>query len=152
MRSTSRAGAAIMTQPPFIFTKIFTATGSEAKDGVLEKAIEVTRDIYEDSRWGKPFVEELKLVEGYESRTGSGYVVDCLLSSLDALSSAKDFTKAVEGAIRYGNDTDTTAAVTGGLAGLLYGLKEIPASWRESLRLEDETRVIINRFADLLAI
>jgi len=123
-----------------------------AKDGVLEKAIEDTRVVYlEDSRWGKPFLEELKLVEGYEQRTGSGYVVDCLLSSLDALTPARDFAEAVEDAIRYGNDTDTTAAVTGGLAGLIYGLEGIPASWRESLRLEDETRVIIGRFADNFA-
>lgn len=122
-----------------------------AKVGVLEKAIEITRDAYEDKRWGKPFLDELGLVEGYSSRTGSGYVVDCLLSSLDSLSSATDFVEAVKKAVRYGNDTDTTAAVTGGLAGLIYGLEGIPASWRKCLRLEDETRDIIDRFAVLIA-
>ncbi|MGN0363370.1 MAG: ADP-ribosylglycohydrolase family protein, partial [Bilifractor sp.] len=28
-----------------------------------------------------------------------------------------------------GNDTDTTAAVAGGLAGLYYGEKQIPGEW-----------------------
>lgn len=101
--------------------------GGDARNDVLDKAIEHTRAVYlNDSRWGKPFLKELKLVEDYKPRTGSGYVVDCLLTSMEALSQAKDFAEAVEVAVRYGNDTDTTAAVTGGLAGLVFGLEGIP--------------------------
>ena len=51
---------------------------------------------------------------------------------VNALSSKRNFVEAVENAVRYDNDTDTTAAVTGGLAGLIYGLEGIPASWREN--------------------
>lgn len=37
-------------------------------------------------------------------------------------------------AIAFGDDTDTTAAVAGGIAGIRAGKSEIPARWRESLR------------------
>ena len=41
-------------------------------------------------------------------------------------------------AVRYGNDTDTTAAIAGGLAGIRWGLDEssggIPREWLEALR------------------
>ena len=32
-------------------------------------------------------------------------------------------------AVNLGSDTDTTAAVAGGLAGIMYGLEGIPAEW-----------------------
>ncbi|MBA2944276.1 ADP-ribosylglycohydrolase family protein [Streptomyces himalayensis] len=38
-------------------------------------------------------------------------------------------------AIDLGGDTDTVAAVTGGLAGAYYGLDAIPARWTESLHV-----------------
>jgi ADP-ribosylglycohydrolase len=36
-------------------------------------------------------------------------------------------------AVNLGDDTDTTAAVTGSMAGLYYGLAEIPVEWRSPL-------------------
>jgi hypothetical protein len=38
-------------------------------------------------------------------------------------------------AVDLGGDTDTVAAVTGGLAGAVYGLGAIPARWREPLHV-----------------
>lgn len=64
---------------------------------------------------------------------GSGYVVDCLRSARMANLEA-DYENAVRTAILLGNDTDTTATVTGGIAGIRYGLEGIPARWREKLR------------------
>ena len=37
-------------------------------------------------------------------------------------------------AIALGNDTDTTACVAGGLAGIRHGVDGIPRRWREQLR------------------
>ena len=36
-------------------------------------------------------------------------------------------------AVNLGGDTDTIAAIAGGLAGALYGLKSIPQEWTETL-------------------
>jgi ADP-ribosylglycohydrolase len=67
------------------------------------------------------------------SGTGSGYVVDCLCSARLALE-AGDYQAVVRAAIRLGNDTDTTACVAGGLAGLRDGIDAIPERWRLGLR------------------
>jgi ADP-ribosylglycohydrolase len=69
-----------------------------------------------------------------QQANGTGYVVDTLWSARLVLGDAWDYADAVRRAIALGNDTDTTAAVSGGIAGIRFGLSGIPASWRERLR------------------
>jgi len=66
--------------------------------------------------------------------SGSGYVVDTLWSARASLARGDCYEAVVKEAIALGNDTDTTAAVAGGLAGILYGAESIPARWLETLR------------------
>lgn len=63
----------------------------------------------------------------------SGYVVHCLEASIWCLLTSSSYEDAVLKAVNLGDDTDTTAAVTGGLAGLLYGEKAIPGAWLSQL-------------------
>jgi ADP-ribosyl-[dinitrogen reductase] hydrolase len=71
--------------------------------------------------------------DGPPGGEGSGYVVDCLQSARFAVQ-AGDFERVVRAAIRLGDDTDTTAAVAGGIAGLRDGLAAIPERWVKGLR------------------
>ena len=48
-----------------------------------------------------------------------------------------DIRDAVLTAINMGFDTDTAGAVTGALAGVLYGRGSIPRRWREKLLKAD---------------
>ena len=64
----------------------------------------------------------------------SGYVVDTLEAALWALSTTASYKDAVLKAVNLGSDTDTVGAVTGGLAGIMYGLEAIPKEWLERLR------------------
>jgi ADP-ribosylglycohydrolase len=64
---------------------------------------------------------------------GSGYVVDCLHSARYAVA-AGPYETAVQAAVALGDDTDTTACVAGGIAGVRDGVDAIPARWREGLR------------------
>ncbi len=66
------------------------------------------------------------------SGAGSGYVVDCLHSARLALLEPT-FQRVVQRAVSLGDDTDTTAAVAGGIAGLEYGFDGIPEHWRSGL-------------------
>ncbi len=63
---------------------------------------------------------------------GSGYVVDCLHSARLALEEPS-FERVVKRAISLGDDTDTTAAVAGGIAGLRHGSSGIPERWLRGL-------------------
>jgi ADP-ribosylglycohydrolase len=64
---------------------------------------------------------------------GFGYVVDCLRSARWAVEQGV-YEEAVRAAISLGNDTDTTACVAGGIAGLRDGIDAIPLRWRDGLR------------------
>jgi ADP-ribosylglycohydrolase len=80
--------------------------------------------------------DELAHVTAARAATGSGYVVDTLHSARAALA-AGSFEAVVRAAIRLGDDTDTTACVAGGLAGIRDGVAAIPARWRDALRGRD---------------
>jgi ADP-ribosylglycohydrolase len=44
-----------------------------------------------------------------------------------------NFQRVVQRAISFGDDTDTTAAVAGGIAGIRHGLGGIPERWLAAL-------------------
>jgi ADP-ribosyl-[dinitrogen reductase] hydrolase len=64
---------------------------------------------------------------------GSGYVVATLRSARWA-QEAGSYEQVVKAAVGLGHDTDTTACVAGGIAGLRDGVAAIPARWRDALR------------------
>ncbi|WP_151801482.1 ADP-ribosylglycohydrolase family protein [Acinetobacter guillouiae] len=86
--------------------------------------------------------EDLEQLEYYirpdelEKGTGSGYVVDCLKSARYALQQTT-YQDVIKTAIAFGRDTDTTACVAGGIAGLYFGFDSIPESWLAQLRAKD---------------
>lgn len=64
---------------------------------------------------------------------GSGYVVDTLRSARMVFERGESYEAIVKDAIALGWDTDTTACVAGGVAGIRFGLRGIPMRWRETL-------------------
>ncbi len=63
---------------------------------------------------------------------GGGYVVSTLHCARFVLRE-KTYEDVVKSAIQYGNDTDTNAAVAGGLAGIRDGINGIPKKWLDML-------------------
>ncbi|CAN0622828.1 ADP-ribosyl-[dinitrogen reductase] hydrolase [Burkholderia multivorans] len=80
---------------------------------------------------------ELVLDARAELPRGSGYVLDSLWSSLSCLLETRDFESCIRRAVMLGNDTDTTACIAGGLAGLHYGYDSIPERWKNALKGKD---------------
>ena len=76
--------------------------------------------------------------------TGSGYVVDCLRSARLALRQ-NSYQDAIKTAIAFGNDTDTTACVAGGIAGLQWGITVIPEHWLHALRERENVADLLLR-------
>jgi ADP-ribosyl-[dinitrogen reductase] hydrolase len=76
----------------------------------------------------------------------SGYVAHSLEAALWCVDAATDYRMAVLMAANLGDDADTTAAITGQLAGALYGVSGIPKEWLNRLAWRDE----IDRKAELL--
>jgi ADP-ribosylglycohydrolase len=65
--------------------------------------------------------------------SSSGYVLHSLEASLWCIMNYNSFDEAVLAAVNLGGDTDTTAAITGGLAGIIYGIESMPSEWCDSL-------------------
>jgi ADP-ribosylglycohydrolase len=86
------------------------------------------------------------LLDGrFDAPQGSGYVVDCFWSAVAAVLRTNTFEDCMRCAIGFGNDTDTTACVAGGWAGLLYGEEAIPSRWWTALRGKHCVEPLIER-------
>jgi ADP-ribosyl-[dinitrogen reductase] hydrolase len=108
----------------------------EEKDDAWEEAVVRIKNIYDDDSaeyaelmWS---VRPDEMIEGQ----GSGYVVDTLRSARWAMQKST-YEEVVKAAISLGKDTDTTACVAGGIAGIRDGIKIIPKRWVDNLRGKD---------------
>ncbi len=75
----------------------------------------------------------------------TGYVLHTLEASIWCLLTTDNYKSAVLKAVNLGEDTDTTGAVTGGLAGLLYGFETIPESWLQQIARKDDIDDLADR-------
>ena len=80
----------------------------------------------------------------------SGYVVHTLEAAMWSVARTADFRNAVVLAANLADDADTVAAVTGQLAGAVYGLSGIPTDWLERIAWKDRLLDVAERMADPL--
>ena len=67
----------------------------------------------------------------------SGYVVDALEAAVWSLATTNSFENALLKAVNLGDDSDTVAAIAGGLAGLFYGYEAIPSCWTACIQRKE---------------
>ncbi len=58
----------------------------------------------------------------------------------------EDYASCVLKAVNLGEDTDTVAAIAGGLAGILYGIDAIPEEWMAALKKKELIESICQAF------
>ena len=71
--------------------------------------------------------------EPRETIYSGGYVVETFEAVVWCLLNTDNYRDCVLQAVNLGHNTDTVAAIVGGLAGALYGYDAIPEEWRTSL-------------------
>lgn len=81
----------------------------------------------------------------------TGYVLDTLEAVLWCLLNSNSYEEAVLKGVNLGEDTDTIAALIGGIAGMYYGLEAIPEDWVESIARNDEIFSLCNNFSEKLS-
>ena len=127
-------------------------------DSAYREAIREALEAYDDRQ---PYVDEFpyfaRLLSGWiggvheDQVESDGYVVHTLEASVWSLLTTTTFADAVLKAVNLGGDTDTTGAVTGGLAGIAYGLKGIPEEWTNATARKDEIEALFGRFVESLS-
>ena len=63
----------------------------------------------------------------------TGYVIDTLEAAVWAFMTGTDYKSIVLKAVNLGGDTDTIAALAGGLSAIHYGLEDIPSEWLDTI-------------------
>ena len=93
----------------------------------------------EEERWHfrKVIQQDIREVPLDDLKTG-GYVIEVLESAIWFFLNRENYKDTVLSIINLGHDTDTSAAIAGGLAGICYGQEEIPGEWLASLARKNE--------------
>ncbi|CAF3772227.1 unnamed protein product [Rotaria socialis] len=107
----------------------------------------LSKDFYKDTLDIKLHKEVEAIAEGsYKDKKkgyddgirGKGFVLDSLEAALWAFYNDNEFfEKGILDAVNLGDDTDTTAAIYGELAGAMYGIEKIPERWKKALFQKD---------------
>ena len=109
--------------------------GQNINDSILigiDNSLKYYRSSYEFSEFLIPFnrvIDQNFSSLSLDEIRSTGYVVDSLESALWCLLNTDDYSSCVLRAVNLGGDTDTIAAIAGGLAGITYGFDDIPKDW-----------------------
>ena len=76
----------------------------------------------------------------------TGYVIHSLEAALWCFLTTNNYAECVLKAVNLGEDTDTTAAIAGGLAGIYYDSVSIPEHWIAFLARRKDIQELANRF------
>lgn len=116
-------------------------------NAALSHSVQNIREIYADMPdHNEEFEFRLQPDEpGIWQGNGSGYVIDSLRSAFMIMREAGCYEDAVKRAVSLGNDTDTTACILGGLAGIAFGYDSIPERWIDTLRQKASVEELLSK-------
>lgn len=116
----------------FIVQELIICPEKLSVNTALKKAEKYYADYQEIKHYKKLFDEKFTYTD-INLIKSSGYVVDTLEAAIWCLLNTDCYKDCVLKAVNLGEDTDTVAAVAGGLAGILYGYDSIPKEWINTL-------------------
>ena len=119
--------------------------GRGDRSGALAESRAELRRLYESGSFDQSYLRALDELEAWTDRSGRGLVTDSFWSAWDAFAGADSYAEAIRRAVAYGADSDTTAAIAGGLAGIHRGFDGIPAEWLAGMRDKHVVRPLVAR-------
>ncbi len=128
--------------------KLYNGFGREQ---AYDEAVRLTKDY--GSIWSREFREykavlDKSIIEYDEDQIrSSGYVVESLEAALWSFYRTDSYKEAVLKAVNLGGDTDTIGAITGGLAGIYYGISQIDERWLQTILRKKEINEMARKFA-----
>ncbi|QII01995.1 ADP-ribosylglycohydrolase family protein [Rhodococcoides fascians A21d2] len=119
-------------------------------DGIVEFLDEAAREVRD---YWRPLIHQAQVGEPADF-SNNGWVVHALQTAWSAIHRSageeRPLAAALELCVRAGGDTDTTAAIAGGLLGARWGASAVPRGWRDivhgypGLRADDLDRITSN--------
>jgi ADP-ribosyl-[dinitrogen reductase] hydrolase len=123
-----------------------------ALDGDLREEVPaIARTFDDEDRRVAAVLRDTPAAEA-EEVVSSSFVLDTLQTALWTVLHAADFEHAVTMAVNLGNDATAAGAVTGALAGAVFGESGIPSRWLDALVVRDEVGAVADRLAALAGV
>lgn len=105
---------------------------------LLQKAVDLAFFFYEKEAASSAELGHFERIRDVDSLKGipegqiksGGYVIESIEAALWCMLNTSSYQECVLKAVNLGHDTDTTAAIAGGLAGIYYGYDAIPEAWK----------------------
>lgn len=85
-----------------------------------------------------------------EDISSTGYVVDTLEAVIYSINKGNNYFESIFTAVNLGGDTDTIGALTGSIAGIIYGIEDIPSNLLDDLVKKDYVIEYGNMFNNFL--
>ena len=108
---------------------------------LLQKAVDLAFSFYEKEAASSAELGHFERIRDVDSLKGipegqiksGGYVIESIEAALWCMLNTSIYEECVLKAVNLGHDTDTTAAIAGGLAGIYYGYDAIPEAWKHDI-------------------
>lgn len=118
---------------------------------ILNLWTEISFDSSEQQHFLRVIKNDITKLPVADLKSG-GYVIESLEASTYCFLTHDNYHDSVLAAVNLGFDTDTTAAITGGLAGLYYGFDQIPEEWRFQVAKREDILELSSRLAQSLEV
>ena len=89
--------------------------------------------VFKNTYYNRLLNNDIALVDKADIKSG-GFIVHSLEAAIWCVLTTDNYADCVLKAVNLGDDTDTVAAIAGGLAGALYGIDAIPQKWKNTLK------------------
>jgi ADP-ribosylglycohydrolase len=121
---------------------------AEAVDAGLDAAVRLNvRKVADAIGYGRQLRPQMLVRTGetYLDDEAAGFVLDSLSLAVAAVLDPRPLPDVLVDIVRIGHDTDTNAAIAGGLLGVRDGADAIPERWERVLQFADEFRDAADR-------
>lgn len=147
----NRAKLACIIYVEFASQLILGKEKKEAYDCLIELINKHCNDKYYDEIKNFGNILNKKIINFNRTQIKStGYVIDTLEAVFWLFFSFNSYREMVLEAVNLGGDTDTIAAITGGLAGIYFGFNSIPDSWLQNIERKCEIKEMIDTFCKII--
>ena len=127
--------------PKFAFIKSIYHNITHYRENFSEESLKAHDALFKMDAY-KPF--------DVNSVAENGYVVNSLTIAVFSMLHTDNYEDAIKTAVSFGYDTDTNAAITGSIAGAVYGMNQIPKKWLDCLLKKDELMQLGKQFGDVI--
>lgn len=121
-------------------------------DNIYESLTKAEKEIKEYfNTFNIPYSNVYEKVANFTDKDihNGGYVIPSLGTAIWALKNTTNFKDAILKVVNLGRDSDTVAAITGQLAGALYGDEKIPQNWKNELYRTNDFVSLTNNLMDI---